>query len=73
MKLSEQILELIETQVQAAIEANSDALMNAVLNKMKELIPGQIDDAIIEAAKPQVLPVVKAELLKLADKINGVG
>lgn len=71
MKLNEQILELIETQVQAAVMSQSDVVMNSVLNKLKEVIPGQIDDALIEAAKPQILPIVKAELLKLADKING--
>lgn len=73
MKLGEQILEMIETQVQAAVEAQAEPLMASLLDEVKKLIPGGIDDAIIDSMKPTILPVVKAELLKLADKINAAG
>jgi len=70
MGIKEDILKLIEVQLKAAVESHSDSTADLLLNKLKEAIPGQIDDAIIEAAKPQLKAAVKAELLKLVDKIS---
>lgn len=43
---------------------------NAVLEKVKKLIPGGIDDAIIEQIKPQVYAEVKEEVEKLLNKVD---
>lgn len=70
MNLGEQILEMVEEQVKSAVDQQAEPLMNALLDQLAKVIPGGIDDAIIAGAKPVILPVVKAELMKLAEKIN---
>jgi hypothetical protein len=64
-------LPAIEKAVEAAIDAKSDAIVAGVLAKLAELIPGKLDDIALEAAKPELQKIVKAELLKQANKIDG--
>lgn len=70
MDLGEKVKALVEVELEKAIEAKSDAVVNALLAELAKAIPGQLDDVMIEAAKPKLLPVVKAELLKLVEKIS---
>lgn len=42
-----------------------------VMEKIKEVIPGEIDDAIIEGMKPMLRPMVEAEVKKALAKLKG--
>lgn len=70
MNLAEQIKMLVETQVKAVVEKECDKVTDALLQKIVDIRPGGIEDAVVLALKPQIQPLVKAELLKLADKIS---
>jgi restriction endonuclease Mrr len=69
--IGQQLLAQAEVLVEGVIQQHCDALVESALTKLKATIPTQIDDMIIDAAKPLVKEAVKAELLKLANKIDG--
>lgn len=70
MELGEKIKALIEVELEKLIEAKSDAVVSALLAELAKAIPGKLDDLALEAVKPQLLPVIKAELLKQVEKIS---
>lgn len=61
----------VEVLVKAAIESKSDALVDTVLSKLTEAIPGKLDDALVASLAPKIKEAVKAALLQAADKIDG--
>ena len=45
-------------------------LEDVVLEKLKELIPGEIDDAIIDGMKPMLRPLVETKVKELIAKLQ---
>ena len=72
MDLKAQVLSAVEVIVKQQIAKESDNIVDLILKKLTTLIPGSIDDALAAANAPAVKAAVKAELLKLADLIDGV-
>lgn len=70
MNLGDQIKAVVEAQVKAVVEKECDKVVDALLQKIIDLREGGIEDAVVLAMKPKLQPLVKAELLKLADKIS---
>ena len=66
----EKLLPLLEVEVEKIIEANCDKAVDALVMKLEELIPGSIDNLVLEAAKPELKKVVKVALLAQAEKIS---
>lgn len=66
----EQALAAVELAVETAINEKLEPLCNELLNAIKVVIPGGLDDLAIEAAKPVLIPVLKKTLLDLAEKIS---
>ena len=56
--------------IKAAVEKHTDALVDQVLLKLTDLIPGTIDNVIVEAAKPKIKEEIKALLIAKADLIS---
>jgi len=65
------VLEIIEALVVEQIELKQDALVDNVLAKLAALIPGKLDDMLLAQVAPLIKEELKAEALKLADKIDG--
>lgn len=61
-EVGDYLLPIVEVKVKELIEAESDKQVDKVLTYLKELIPGQIDDAIIASQAP----LIKAKLKELA-------
>ena len=72
MTLKEEALSAVEVAVEKLIEAKADLAIDALLKKVEELIPGALDDAIIESQKPKIKQFIKDALLKEAEKISPV-
>lgn len=70
MDLGDKVKALVEVELEKLIEAKSNDLVSLALAELAKAIPGQLDDVMIEAVKPMLLPVVKAELLKLVEQIS---
>ena len=70
MGLKEDLLKVVEAEVKKQVEEHCGELVAAVLAKIEEAIPGGLDNAVLEALKPQLSEIAKAQLLKLADKIS---
>lgn len=70
MNLKEGILAKVEVEIEKYIEEKCDAAVEAGMAKLAALIPGQIDDILLEKIKPEVKASIKAELLKQAEKIS---
>lgn len=60
----------IEVQAKAIINGYEKLVVDAVLAKIEALIPGKLDDAILEKLKPEAEADVLKLLLGLADKIS---
>ena len=60
----------VEVLVKAAIEAKSDDLVDLVLAKIAELIPGKLDDALLASLATTIKATVKEAALKAADQIS---
>lgn len=59
----------IEVLAKAAVEKHSDAIVDLVLAKVAELIPGKLDDALLASLAPTIKATVKSAALAAADKI----
>lgn len=70
LKAIEALEPQIEVAVEAAINAKSDMLVDAVLAKVTELIPSKLDDVAVEQIKPEIKAKVKEFLLAQAEKIS---
>jgi len=69
-KVKELVLPAIEIEVKKQIELNADKAVDIVLEKLKELIPGHVEDGFIALNAPKLKEVVKAKLLEVAEKIS---
>lgn len=69
MDLKENALAGIEIALEKAIEAKSDEVVEQIILKIEEKTPGWLD-ALIEGKKEEIKVAIKAELLKLAEKIS---
>jgi hypothetical protein len=68
--VEEIILPQLEIEVEKQIAAKADGVVEWVLAKIMEAIPGKIDDALIEGKKAAIKDAVKALLLAQAEKIS---
>lgn len=68
--VAEQALPAIEIAVEKLIEARCDEAVDAAFKKIEELIPGMIDDVILEKVKPEAKVELKKVLLAQAEKIS---
>lgn len=57
----------LETQLSGG---NFDLLVERVKEELKKTIPGKIDDVILDAVMPKLLPIIKEALLKEVEKIS---
>jgi len=67
----QEILEGVEVAVEAGIEKYVAPCVEEIIEKLKELIPGGLDDVVLEAAQPEIEKIVKKFLLAQAEKIDG--
>lgn len=68
--VEEIILPQLEIEVEKQIAAKADGVVDLVLAKIMEAIPGKIDDTLIEGKKAAIKDAVKALLLAQAEKIS---
>jgi hypothetical protein len=52
------------------IEIAYDAAVKEAAGKVKEAIPGQVDDVIIDMIVPAIAPLIKQELVKVIEKLE---
>ena len=52
------------------IEIAYDAAVKEAAGKVKEAIPGQVDDVIIDMVVPAIAPLIKQELVKVIEKLE---
>lgn len=64
------ILPVVEAKLKELVEQESDKQVDKALAYIKELIPGQFDDAIIAQLAPALKARFKAELLNQVDHIS---
>lgn len=64
------VLEAAEGLAVKLIEKHFDASFEKVATKLKEAIPGQVDDMVIDMLKGKFQPELKADLLALASEIH---
>ena len=60
----------LELLLEKGLEQYHDQVMTKALEEIKKAIPGIIDDMAIEAIKPKLMEVSKAEFAKLIEKIS---
>lgn len=60
----------LEVYAKGLIEAKSDEIVEKVLAKVKDLIPGEVDNMLIDAKKAEAKKEIKEFLLLEADKIS---
>lgn len=65
----EKLLPLIEVEVEKIVEAKSDALVDALGEELKKLLP-DLGDMAVDAVIPKLKPLAKAFLLAQAEKIS---
>jgi hypothetical protein len=66
----EEALAGVEVALELFINEKSDVIVEKVLAAVAVAIPGSIDDMVLAAAKPIIQPIVKSELLKVAEKVS---
>lgn len=64
------ILKNSELTGEELVEKLYEPLMTAVAGKLKEVVPGKYDDVVIDILVPNLKPVLKAEILKVIEKIS---
>jgi ribosome maturation protein Sdo1 len=69
-EVGDYLLPIVEVKVKELIEAESDKQVDKVLSYLKELIPGQIDDAIIASQAPFIKAKLKELALQQAGQIS---
>jgi len=68
--IAKDLLSAVEDLVAKLIAEKLDEVVEQGIVALKEAIPGQFDDMVLEAVKVQVKAALKAEALKLADLID---
>jgi hypothetical protein len=66
-EIKKQIELFLETQLSGG---NFDLIMERVKEELKKTIHGKIDDVILDAVMPKLLPILKDALLKEVEKIS---
>lgn len=59
-----------ELLLEKAIVDHGDKAVEMLIEKMKELIPGKLDDLALDAIKPKAKEIIKEALLKQVEKIS---
>lgn len=72
MTLKEIILKGLEAMAVQVIEAKCDDAADKAIAALAKIIPGQMDDILLAKYKEEMKAILKGELLKAADKIDGV-
>ena len=72
MEAKEQVLMIAEEAAKALVDASFDKIMDVVTEELKKVIPGTIDDLVIDAVKPMIAPKLKEILLAEIAKISEV-
>lgn len=72
MDIKAEVLKYVEIVVEQAIQSQCDAAVDYVIDQMKAKVPPDFAfiSVIIEGARVEAKARVKAELLKLAEKIS---
>jgi hypothetical protein len=70
MSFKEEALAALEVAVEKLIEAKCDEAVEAAFKKIEEVIPGEIDNMILEKVKPEAKAELKKILLAQAEKIS---
>lgn len=65
------VLKHAELAAKEIVNAKFDPLVDKLVAKVKEKIPGTVDDVVLDLLKAQFQATLKAELLGLVDKIDG--
>lgn len=69
-QLKKMALPIVEQLAKQLIAEQSDLVVDLILEKIKELIPGHFEDGLIEGFKPQIKALVKEQLTAQAEKIS---
>lgn len=64
------VLPAAEVAVEKAINEHADSVVHGLIQKLVELCPIDIIDQVILGFEPKAKEIVKAEALKLAEKIS---
>lgn len=59
-----------ELMLEKAIVEHGDKAVEMLIEKMKELIPGKLDDLAFDAIKSKAKEIIKEALLKQVEKIS---
>jgi hypothetical protein len=71
MEVKDQALEVAELAAKALVDASYDRLLEMIFDELKKVIPGSVDDMVIDTLKPIVAPKMKELLLAEIAKIDG--
>lgn len=69
-KSIEEAKKATELGLEALIEAAFPGMQIALTDKLKELIPGENFDGLVDLIVPSALGIVKSEMLKQVEKIS---
>lgn len=72
MTLKEIIVEGLESMAVKVIESKCDEAADKAIAALAKLVPGQMDDILLAKYGEEIKAILKGELLKAADKIDGV-
>lgn len=70
MKSVEEVKAGAELGLEAFVEKAYEPVVDELLKKLAEVIPGKIDDAVIDMAGPSLKIAAKAALLAQIEKIS---
>lgn len=69
-EVKQEVLAGTEVALEAFVEKAYEPVVDGLLNKLKEAIPGTVDDVFINAAAPMLKPIAKQLLLEQIEKIS---
>jgi len=70
-EIKKEVLKQLELYLEKMLQDEKmDLLLNSLKVQLEAAIPGQIDNLILEAVFPKLMPIMKAEILKLVESIS---
>lgn len=70
MEIPKEVLSILEATAKTLIESHSDKLVHLCLEEIKKVIPGEIDDVILDQLEASLKAKIKELLLDQAEKIS---
>jgi hypothetical protein len=71
MDVKAEVLKMLEVYLEKFVQGEKfDALLLTLKAELEKAIPGQIDDLVLEAVFPKLMPLLKVALLKEIEKLS---